>query len=86
MIIFHGFAQKKSIQNGLQILEPAFRLDFSHFLHHVSPGLNAKKILEEVKPGIWTFPVFTEAFCDQLEAELVHFLDSGRWAVDHKSS
>lgn len=43
----------------------------------IIPGLKAKKILEEVKPGIWTFPVFTEAFCDQLEAELVHFLDSG---------
>jgi hypothetical protein len=70
----HCFAQKKSTQNGLQILV-VFRIDF-----HLSPGLKAKKILEEVKPGIWTFPVFTEAFCDQLEAELVHFLDSGSWA------
>ena len=42
-----------------------------------SPGLKAKKILEEVRPGIWTFPVFTEAFCDQLEEELCHFLASG---------
>ena len=43
----------------------------------VISGLKAKKILEEVRPGIWTFPVFTEAFCDQLEEELCHFLASG---------
>lgn len=37
------------------------------------------RILEEVRPNIWTFPVFTESFCDQLEAELRHFQDSGAW-------
>ncbi|CAK9007891.1 unnamed protein product [Durusdinium trenchii] len=43
----------------------------------VISGAKERKILEEVRPGIWTFPVFTEAFCDQLECELRNFHDSG---------
>eukprot|EP00438_Fugacium_kawagutii_P018512 Skav201485 [mRNA] locus=scaffold828:231754:241438:- [translate_table: standard] len=42
-----------------------------------SSRLIAKNLLVEVSRHIWTFPVFTETFCDQLEAELCNFLDSG---------
>mmetsp|Transcript_136 Transcript_136/g.309 ORF Transcript_136/g.309 Transcript_136/m.309 type:complete len:352 (+) Transcript_136:103-1158(+) len=34
-------------------------------------------LLEELRPAIWSFPVFTDAFCDMLESELGHFRASG---------
>ncbi|CAE7593056.1 ogfod2 [Symbiodinium necroappetens] len=39
--------------------------------------LKSRKLVQELRPGLFTFPVFTEAFCDQLEAELGHFQASG---------
>ncbi|CAE7737320.1 ogfod2 [Symbiodinium pilosum] len=40
-------------------------------------GLKSAGLLQELRPGIWTFPVFTRAFCDALESELSHFRASG---------
>ena len=39
--------------------------------------LQASSLWEELRPGIWSFPVFTGAFCDALESELGHFRASG---------
>ncbi|CAE7264163.1 kif5 [Symbiodinium sp. KB8] len=40
-------------------------------------GLKSEGLLEELRPGIWSFPVFTTAFCDAFESELAHFRASG---------
>ncbi|CAE7321793.1 kif5 [Symbiodinium necroappetens] len=40
-------------------------------------GLKSEGLLEELRPGIWSFPVFTTAFCDAFESELGHFRASG---------
>mmetsp|Transcript_111810 Transcript_111810/g.316573 ORF Transcript_111810/g.316573 Transcript_111810/m.316573 type:complete len:379 (+) Transcript_111810:57-1193(+) len=39
--------------------------------------LARRGLVSEVRPGLWTLEVFTEAFCDLLEAELAHFSASG---------
>jgi len=40
-------------------------------------NLKFKKLISEIRPGLWTFPVFTESFCNLIEGELCHFLASG---------
>jgi len=40
-------------------------------------GLRDRGLLEELRPGLWTCKVLTEAYCDLLEAELKHFAASG---------
>jgi len=40
-------------------------------------GLKSEGLLEELRPGIWSFPVFSMAFCDAFESELGHFRASG---------
>lgn len=39
--------------------------------------LQGRGLLKELRPGLWTFPVLSETFCDWLEAELSHFRSSG---------
>ncbi|CAE8601469.1 unnamed protein product [Polarella glacialis] len=39
--------------------------------------LKSRGLLQEKRPGLWTFKVFTEAFCDLLETELANFAASG---------
>lgn len=39
--------------------------------------LKARNLLIPIRDGIWTFEVFTERFCNLLEAEFQHFYDSG---------
>ncbi|CAJ1356021.1 unnamed protein product [Effrenium voratum] len=81
------------IQKEYQKLHPAvYKLDTS-FLHpdfcelvaelrkpHSASAIasfKSRKLLEEHRPGLWTFPVFSEAFCDLIEAELSNFNASG---------
>jgi hypothetical protein len=37
----------------------------------------AKALCEEVAPGVYTFPLFSEEYCDALMAEVEHFQRSG---------
>jgi len=39
--------------------------------------LKSKGRLQELRPGLWSFPVLSDKFCALLEAELAHFRASG---------
>lgn len=39
--------------------------------------LKSSGLLEEIRPGLLTFDIFTTSFCDRLEDELAHFEASG---------